>query len=220
MIVLTPNPRYRFTTRDGSPSDEAVIRETWVENVYQIHAGDLAREGAVCVDIGANIGAVAVYAASLGGVRVLAAEPEPDNLKYLRQNIDDNGVAEKVHICEAAVSGHRGVGYIVEGHGHSVLHPDPQPNSVEVPVLTLADLFDQYEIGECDVLKVDIEGAEYPLMAGADLDTLRRVRYLTLEFDAAPDELFGPLVAKLAKTHGIQILGSPERGGYIYARRY
>ncbi|WP_280473281.1 FkbM family methyltransferase [Nocardia asiatica] len=218
MIVLTPNPRYRFTTRDGSPSDEAVIRETWVENVYQIHASDLTRKGGTVVDIGANIGAVAVYAASLGDVRVLAVEPEPDNLKYLRQNIDDNGVT--VEVCEAAVSGHRGVGYIMEGHGHSVLHLDPQPNSVEVPVLTLADLFDRYEIGECDVLKVDIEGAEYPLIAGADRDTLCRIRYVTLEFDAAPDEAFGPLVAKLAKTHGIQILGSPERGGYIYARRY
>jgi FkbM family methyltransferase len=173
------------------------------------------------VDIGANIGAVSIYAASLGDhVRVLAVEPEPDNLKLLRQNIDDNAVAAQVHVCEAAVSGGRGVGYILPGHGHSVLQADPSPDSTEVSVLSLAGLFEDYGIDECDVLKVDIEGAEYPLIAGADLDTLRRVRYLTLEFDAADDETFGAMITKVAKVFNTHILGSPERGGYVYCRRY
>lgn len=221
MIVATPNPRYRFTTRTGSPSDAVVVRETWVENVYQIHARDLTRPGVVVVDIGANIGAVSVYAASLNPrARVIAVEPEPDNLHYLRRNIINNGVRDRVTVCTVAVAGHAGSGYIVDGHGHSVLTATPESNSTPVPITTLATLFTEHSIDECDVLKIDVEGAEYDILAGADIDTLRRVRYLTMEFDAAPDHVFGQTITKLAKYFGIQILGSPERGGYVYARRY
>ncbi|WP_029925465.1 FkbM family methyltransferase [Nocardia otitidiscaviarum] len=220
MKILTPNPRYAFTTRDGSPSDEAVIRETWCENVYQIHPEHVARRGAVVVDIGANIGAVTVYAASLGQhVRVLAVEPERDNLNLLMRNVADNNVEGQVTFAEIAISKTAGMGWIMPGHGHSLLGFEPGTGD-PIRVASLAELFAENDITECDVLKVDVEGAEYGIIAGADRDTLAKVRYLTLEFDAAPDDVFGPLVAKLAKTHGIQILGSPERGGYIYARRY
>lgn len=219
MIVRTPNPRYSFTTREGSPSDAAVIRETWVENVYQIHDSDLARKGAVLVDIGANIGAVTIYGVSLGA-SVVAVEPEPDNRNYLLRNILDNKVVDQATVAPEAISSTAGTGWITPGHGHSTLESEPSPGSTRVEIITLADLFDLYEIDECDVLKIDVEGAEYDILAGTDIDTLRRIRYLTLEFDAAPDDVFGPMITKLAKYFGIQILGSPERGGYIYARRY
>jgi len=70
------------------------------------------------------------------------------------------------------------------------------------------------------VLKVDIEGCEYDLIASTPAVVLRRCRYITLEFDRATNPVFGALVAKLAHWYGIEILGSPARGGYIYARRY
>lgn len=220
MIVLTPHQRYRFTARDGSPTDEAVIRETWVENVYRIHESDLARDGAVMVDIGANIGAVTVYAASLGAhVHVVAVEPERENLDYLVRNVAANHVGDQVSVVELAVSTHAGVGSMVPRHGNSTLTYDLTADH-QVGIVSLADLFARNGIDECDVLKIDAEGSEYDIIAGANLTVLRRIRYLTLEFDAADDRRFGAMVAKLAKTHGIEILGSPERGGYIYARRY
>ncbi|MBF6138128.1 FkbM family methyltransferase [Nocardia otitidiscaviarum] len=196
-----------------------MIRETWCENVYQIHASDFAREGAVCVDIGANIGAVAVYAASFGA-RVIAVEPEPENRKYLLDNVVDNDVMDRVAIDPDAIWNVAGSGWIKNGHGHSTLEHEPGPDSTRIETITLSDLFVRYDVDECDVLKVDVEGVEYDIIAGTGIDTMRRIRYLTLEFDAAPDEVFGAMVTKIAKTHGVQILGSPERGGYIYARRY
>jgi hypothetical protein len=42
-----------------------------------------------------------------------------------------------------------------------------------------------------------------------------------MEFDAEPETgVFGQLVTKIASDFHTEILGSPERGGYIYARRY
>ncbi|WP_280365925.1 FkbM family methyltransferase [Nocardia wallacei] len=216
MIVLTPDQRYRFTTRDGSPSDESVIRETWVENVYQIHAGDLT-ETRVFIDIGANIGAVSVYAASLGA-RVIAVEPEPENLHYLFRNLTGNDVDDAVRVHQLAVSAARGRASITASHGNSRL--DPAGLGFDVETITLADVFTLNGLDSCDVVKIDIEGSERDVIAGATLDTLRRIRYLTMEFDRADDAEFGPMITKLAKVFNLHVIGSPERGGYIYGRRY
>ncbi|TLF74051.1 FkbM family methyltransferase [Nocardia cyriacigeorgica] len=221
MIVLTPNQRYRFHTRDGSPSDEAVIRETWVENVYRIHDSDIAHDGATFVDIGANIGAVTVYAASRNPrARVIAVEPEPDNLGYLRRNLATNEVGGQVYVVPVAVSAAAGAGWIAARHGNSALTDVEEPGSTRVHIVTLAELFDEHGVREADFLKIDVEGAEYDIIAGTDLATLWRIKAIALEFDAAADHVFGPMIAKLAKVFGIEILGSPERGGYIYGRRY
>ncbi|MGA6208053.1 FkbM family methyltransferase [Nocardia testacea] len=217
MIMFTPNPRFRFLGRDGSPSDEAVIRETWVENVYQIHPGDL-RDTGILVDLGANIGSVAVYGASLGAT-VHAYEPEPENRALLQQNLTDNGVADRVHVHAAAVTDWLGTATITPAHGNSRINHDH--SGVTVESITLAQVFEDNGLAGCDVLKMDVEGSEYEIIASADLSTLAKIRYLTMEFDAAPDQTaFGDMVTKIAKVFNTHIIGSPERGGYIYGRRY
>jgi FkbM family methyltransferase len=184
----------------------------WGENVYQLHAGDFANHGVV-VDVGANIGAVTVWAAA-HGARVIAVEPQPDNLRLLRQNIADNKVDATVY--ERAVGTERGEVFISDRHGNSKVGTD----GTSVQMVRLEDVFTDHGITECAVLKIDIEGSEYPLIAGASIETLNMVRYLTMEFDGATDEVFGGMIAKLAKVFNTHIIGSPERGGYIYAHRY
>lgn len=212
-MIATPNPRFRFRGREGSKTDEAVVRETWTENVYQLFESDFDDTG-ILVDVGANIGAVTVYAASLGAT-VVAVEPEPNNRALLEQNITLNKVAHKVTVLPVAVSNERGEGWIPDGHGDSRLSSDTVGTRVDV--FTLADVIPEQG---CDVLKVDAEGAEYDMFTGVDVATLNKVRYVTLEFDAAPDPVFGLMVAKLAHVFNIHMFGSPERGGYLFGKRY
>ena len=225
MLILTHDENgktYYFNGRDDSTSDVPVVRETWSENVYQIFRRDL-RDNGIFVDLGANIGAVSVYAASLNDgldpeVMVYAVEPEPNNLKLLEENVIQNNVQSFVRICPVAISDRNGFSYITDSHGHSQVND--AGDGAEVGTLRLAEFLRTHNLVYVDVLKVDVEGMEYDIIADCDMDTLRKIRYLTLEFDAAPDEIFGPMVAKLSKVFQIHILGSPERGGYIYARRY
>jgi hypothetical protein len=51
-------------------------------------------------------------------------------------------------------------------------------------------------------------------------ETLAKIKTLVLEFDKSFDGKFGKMIEKLSKQFGIDILGSPERGGYVYANRY
>lgn len=215
MLILTPNPNIEFHGREGSPSDGAVVRETWVENVYRIGAGELD-DTRVCVDVGANIGAVSVWAASLGA-HVLAVEPDPDNLALLRTNFKINRTAGSYRIAECAVLDRNGHTLLEQAHGNSKVSPAGQR---KVATQRLETLLAEHHIVYADVLKIDVEGSEYRIIADTPLEVLRKFRFITLEFDAAPDDVFGPMVAKLAHQFGIEILGSPERGGYVYARRY
>ena len=218
MIVYTPDASIKFVGRDDSPSDHLVVKETWVETVYRIHPDDFC-DTKVMLDIGANIGAVSVYAASLGA-HVVAVEPDPDNLAYLTENLKSNTFAGSYKILNVAVTDTPGSLLLEPGHGHSRLVTAPTESTIEVAGIRLADVFAKAKRPYCDVLKIDIEGSEYPLIAGTPTDVLRKARYISLEFDAAPLEMFGAMVAKLACEFHVEILGSPERGGYIYARRY
>jgi FkbM family methyltransferase len=184
----------------------------WVDDVYQLHGEEFEDTG-VLIDVGANIGSVSVWAASKGA-RVFAVEPQPDNLNLLRQNIADNLV--DVTVCPWAVGAERGEAFISDRHGNSRLGSEGS----RVPVVRLVDVFADNQIPACDVLKIDIEGSEYPLIEGADIKTLQKIRFLTMEFDAAPDQAFGAMIAKLAKVFNLHVIGSPERGGYCYGRRY
>lgn len=219
MIIYTPNADVRFTGRDGSYSDPLVVKETWVENVYRITEAELNDTG-VMIDIGANIGAVSLWAAHLGA-EVIAVEPEPDNLACLRTNLANNPeLGGRVEVLPVAVTHEPGICILEPDHGHSQVTGQATPTSVEVEGITLEQVYLRAEVPYCDVLKIDIEGFEYPVLLGTPREVLRKAKFLTIEFDAADQGTFGYLVAKLACDYAVQILGSPERGGYLYCHRY
>jgi len=235
MLILTPRNDYRFHTRDSrdDPSDDhdldfKVVKETWVENVYHIENDDFYDTG-VMVDIGANIGAVSLYVDSLNHerdkekppIRVFAVEPEPHNIAFLKKNIADNPTTGTITVIENAVWHKAGKAKISNRGGNASLFKHPKNGGyTEIDTITIADIFDKYQIKEADVMKIDIEGAEYDLLINTPDDILKRIKYLTLEFDANDDGKFGQMVDKLSRIFGIQILGSPARGGYIYGKRY
>jgi FkbM family methyltransferase len=235
MIILTPKNDYRFTSRDSrdDPSDDhdldyKVVKETWVENVYHIEKGDFADTG-VFVDIGANIGAVSIFVDSLNHerdedmpvIKTYAVEPEPHNIGFLQQNIDENPTTGNITVVKNAVWHESKTLEISNRGGNASIFKHPNnAGYAKVQAITIAEIFNTYNIREADVMKIDIEGAEFDLLINTPDDILKRIKYLTLEFDASNDGKFGIMVEKLARIFGIQILGSPERGGYIYGRRY
>ena len=216
-IIFTPQVDYVFQGRDGSPTDAVVVREIWVENVYRVFGSDITDSKRV-IDIGANIGAFSAYVMALGA-NVTAVEPQPDNRELLYWNLKAAAKVSggKFRILPVAVTGAAGKVNVSDSHGGSRI----SDTGAEVDSVTLGEVYDFSGSPYCDILKIDVEGSEYPLLMQAPQDVLRKSRYIVMEFDAEPEPgAFGQLVTKIACDFHTEILGSPERGGYIYARRY
>jgi len=83
----------------------------------------VVERGTVVFDIGAHVGFYTLLAAALVGPQgtVIAFEPLPRNLRYLRSHIALNRVAN-VSVVEAAVADTGGTACFEEGSGHSVGH--------------------------------------------------------------------------------------------------
>lgn len=224
MLIRTPNRKIEFDGRDDSNggSDRLVVDETWVENVYQIERSDFNLENGhtgIFIDIGANIGAVSVFAATIdSSIKVIAYEPETNNFELLESNLKKNRVNSQALTIKQAVSNFNGTSHFTNSQGNSQLTDEKDKQKVDV--ITLKEVFANNHIEECDVMKVDVEGAEYPIFTDADFEDLMRIKYLTMEFTNTDAKTFGLLMSSLSRAFNLHTIGSFERGGMIYGRRY
>lgn len=208
----------RFLQRPGG-TDDIVFREVWEENVYHLERGDFARSG-VAVDIGANVGAFALYAAHLGARRVIAYEPEEENYRCLLENLATHrDLAAVVEPSREALWSHDRALATLATHGGAQVTEDLGAGP-SVPARTLDGVFRDRGVEECEVLKIDTEGAEYAIFQGLSIETQNRCRRIVLEFHPAPGDPLGRLLTQLTRTHKFFVLGSVDRGGYVWAERY
>lgn len=223
----------KFYTRskpgaDITCSDEIVIREMFVENVYGAFADDFKDTGVV-VDIGANIGAFSIQAAMLGAKKVYAIEPESDNFAILKKNIEANGLQDIIKPINIAIGKEETTAMIGKMQGASSitglkpLVPEVTTDfgTEEVRVITLEKFLFDHKITYADFLKVDCEGSEYPIIAAATYDVLKKFKKLSMEYHCTDTETFGYMLARLSKVFNLRVFGDfEERGGQLYGDRY
>ena len=115
------------------------------------------RPGMTVLDLGANLGMYTLRALRKG-CRVFSYEPTPRTCRLLQQNIKVNGFLEsgRSHVVFFEIPG-------MCGH-NSIYEEDRETRSITVPTVTLESQIE--EIGRGDVIKMDIEGAEYRALLG------------------------------------------------------
>jgi FkbM family methyltransferase len=147
------------------------------------------RPGALFIDLGANEGFFSVIASHLVGAsgRVIAVEPQLRLQEILRENFRVNG-CNNIQIVRAAVCSQAGTVQMriaaANNTGSSSLYKVtkyPLP-SQETRALTLRDLLEEARIDSCDLMKVDIEGAEYDALYGAEVLERGVIRNIAVEY--------------------------------------
>jgi FkbM family methyltransferase len=128
----------------------------------------LLRDGQHFVDVGANIGVHALHAAELVGPtgRVTAFEPNSENCRLLLHSIQLNKFTN-VSVFPFALSERRGWSYFSTHIGTNGGFVSGEHNVIDgwgmvVPTFSLDELL----IGGVNVMKVDVEGAEWLVVAG------------------------------------------------------
>lgn len=127
-------------------------------------------EEGIFLDIGANVGKYSIMLGKQMGAkgRVLAFEPEPNNIKSLKKNIELNRV-NNIDIIGKACSSSRGeVNFYLSSDntgGHSITAKTN--NKITVQSDTLDNILKENKISRVDLAKIDVEGAEYFVLKGA-----------------------------------------------------
>lgn len=150
---------------DWSAFIETHLRDSYNKKTLQ--------PGMNVVDIGAHIGTYTVLAAEKVGItgKVIAIEPEPNNYKVLVENINLNNF-KNVIPTDIALSDHDGTEkfyFYDRSTCHSLVPEDNKKNDfIEVKVQTLDNLLDKLNLKKVDIIKIDTEGSEIPILKGAE----------------------------------------------------
>lgn len=196
-----------------------LFHEIWIEEVYtrsrSIRAGDTV------IDIGANIGVFAAFAATRApGVRVLAFEPFPENYTQLQENVEASGL-DNVELFEKAVSGSSGNDLLRSVRDNWAVHSVGPGGTRPVATISLDDLFAESGIDRCDLLKIDCEGSEYEIFENASAGTFRRIGRIVGEYHEWGEGQSGERLATALTANGFtieELVPLPEhRCGYFEA---
>jgi FkbM family methyltransferase len=166
-----------------------LFEEIFLDRCYQPSADFVPRRGWTVVDLGANMGFFTCQAAAAApDVRVVSVEPLPPYAKVLKKNIADNQFS-RVTIVEGAICGEPDqtipltVWYNSAGELKTGLVPNnaAKVETINAKGYTLAQVFELGKVERCDLLKVDIEGAEYELFEKITSDLWSKISRVVME---------------------------------------
>jgi len=167
-----------------------------MENAYIIGIKKKIKTNPIIIDIGANVGFFTLFAVSkYQNCIIYSFEPIYSNFQQLIKNRDLNRT-EKINCFNKAVCGHGGTVKITFDPTDSfttsatINNNDTEESleSLDVPCLTLSDIFKENHINHCDLLKMDCEGAEYDILYNTSEDVLNKIDQMAIEVHAGKKE--------------------------------
>lgn len=175
---------YTVRLNDG-PNFFTLYKDIFIRHIYHF---DAQRPDPLIVDCGSNIGmSILYFKRSFPRARVTGFEPDPAIFPYLQENIGRN-VLQDVQLVQAAVTRNEGtLTFYSDGKYGSCLAdylPSGLPPGCQKYIVPCVRLYD-YLAEPVDFLKMNIEGAEYDVLADS-ADRLRMIREMVVEYHHLP----------------------------------
>ena len=126
----------------------------------------------VVVDLGAYVGVTPIYFSMHKGTTVYAVEPHPDTFKALVFNTQQYPNIIPVNYAIGDKTEPRSIAQELGKLGMS-LYGNPGEARIPVRAITIKDLFDKYKIKHVDLLKIDVENAEYEIFLSDAFDKVK-----------------------------------------------
>ena len=189
------NIRLRLRTRDGQV---LVARLRDVNGPAEVFgAAEYAHEAiawsdmSFILDAGAHVGGFTLWAAERSpGSHIVSLEPNPEVRELLELNVRRQNLSGRVVILPFALAAGHGRRAIcrTEDSAASTLAADAAAGDVIVDTIGLADAIKATGFPRLDLLKIDIEGAEYETLAASSPDLLAGVACCIVECHPRPPE--------------------------------
>lgn len=212
----------RFQVRPGT-HDTEMIREIFEDRYYTCNGWDIPPDATV-LDLGGGIGGFALYAAIHGAAAVYTFEPYPDSFDLLQTNIDGH---PSINAFRYAVDTARGLVHmsaptVMDDGIVNTGSPGIAADGVQVIAVSIHDVLAMR--AHWDVVKLDIEGHEYPLIEAMTPHEFAKVDMFTMEFhhdDEATTRARGKKLARHLRGHGYvtEVSWAWGQQGRLRARR-
>ncbi|MEP6749317.1 MAG: FkbM family methyltransferase [Bacteroidota bacterium] len=177
-----------------------VFKEIFVSDFYNID--DLVSSlpsNPVIVDIGANAGYFNIMLFSkIKSATVYAYEPIPSNYELFKKNISLNPpLQNQIHLFNKAVTGTLQETvelFMEEASDNSVIasvysdFDDQNKHTLKVPGISLHQIVQENNLQHIDLIKVDCEGSEYPIIYETPREIWSKIKMLTIEVHNLDEE--------------------------------
>ena len=175
----------------------------------------VSRDDATIFDVGAHFGAVSkIYQSLFPSATLHAFEPSPEAFDLFQRNSDGD---QRHHAHRIALSDNNGIAEFSLNHAsatNSLLPTDKNApenwksfveteNRVAVPTQTLDSFCKQHHLDRVDILKLDVQGAEGKVLAGAsDLFQRQAIKAVYLEMIVASTYVGQSRPAEICRPYG------------------
>lgn len=166
-------------------SDFAVFEQIFLDEEFK--AIRCIASPRVIVDLGANAGYASRYLlTAFPTARLIAVEPDPENVRVCRINLDpfgDRAVVRQAAVWDKTTELLLQPGKFGDGREWATrVRTASDGETPDVPAIDILTLIRDEDIDGIDLLKIDIEGSEWELFSSSRCqEWLPRVRNITIE---------------------------------------
>lgn len=177
LTVVTPNA-------DGA---RFPLYEIFADDAYELDAlCDGVDKDAAVLDVGGQIGSFSLaMALAMPEARIHVYEASPTSAGYVSRNVEGNNLGSRITVHAKAMAGEVGEFTFVDSgdaSGHNGLTaPEGLGDEVTVPATTFDEAV-KAAGGRVQIVKMDVEGAEYDIILRSDPASWADVRKVVMEY--------------------------------------
>lgn len=153
-----------------------ILKEMYIDQVYRPYFA--GRNDLTILDLGANIGLFTRYAAPFAK-KIVAVEPDTNNFAALMLNTS-HLPEEQISLVKACVANENGVAKLYHTPNKTAHNMLMQTDDFEeVEQLSVLSILNRAGIEKVDLMKVDIEGAEFEVLCGPTFNSVaKNIKYI------------------------------------------
>ena len=160
---MRSGPRFELRENSSENNDYGVAYEMFVHDYYDDRGRYSTDKVRLVVDLGANVGySVLYFLHKYRGCRVIAFEPHPRHAAQVERNLVLDGSRGRVEFHATAAGAATRTMRLTDRQSSSSLTGDESSGTIPVVV---EDIFPLVAGKRIDILKMDMEGGEYEILA-------------------------------------------------------
>ena len=218
-VILETRNNIKIKIRTNS-TDIMQLGTVWLVEDYEVSGFNINNEDIV-IDIGAHIGLFSLFVSQYcKNGKIFSYYPIEKNFRILKENIELNKIKNIIHFNSAVSNQSNKLKIFIDSDdsAHSIFESDR--DFIEVNSTTIKSIFDENEIKNCNLLKLDCEGAEYQIIESIPKEYFLKIDKMIIEYHKANEnpKLYKKLIQNLKdNSFKIKIEKISDGMGMIYA---